>query len=325
MIDRRGLLYTGCFAAAGGWLTAAQAAPPGGSAIAADAHVQPAGGRDQTGELQKALDASTQAGQPLVLAAGTYLTGALTLPKGCVIIGTPGLTVLRARSDGPLLVGEKLGTCHLSGIAFEGAGGKSASALLAISGATLTLGQCRFGGTAAAAVKLENCSGIIHSIEIAGTIGTGIAARESASLTIAACRILSCDSAGIAVSAVGGNLAGFTVTQNHLGGCAVGILAEGAGIVNGNTVTGAGRFGLKLGSAKGDGHILAQSNLLRGCRVAIGVAASGDDIMASLNMISGAKEGAIRAFDGDRLVGPDLARQSAEAYLNLMVAGNVVR
>jgi hypothetical protein len=84
-------------------------------------------------------------------------------------------------------------------------------------------------------------------------------------------------------------------------------------------------MGLKLGSAKSSGGIIAQGNVLQDCRVGIGVTASGDDIFASLNMIKGAKDGAIRAFDGDKLVGPDLARESAESYLNLTVAGNVVR
>jgi hypothetical protein len=42
-------------------------------------------------------------------------------------------------------------------------------------------------------------------------------------------------------------------------------------------------------------------------------------------MIKGAKDGAIRVFDGDKLVGSDLAQKSAESYLNLTVAGNVVR
>jgi hypothetical protein len=144
-------------------------------------------------------------------------------------------------------------------------------------------------------------------------------APEEIGLVAANCRFMNCGT-GIAASAVP-----LSIAQCHFLNCAVGVAASGSGVVTGNVVTRARSFGLKLGSAKGSGHILAQGNLLRDCRIGIGVSASGDDIMASLNMIAGAKEGAIRAFDGDKLVGPDLARQSAEAYLNLMVAGNVVR
>ena len=42
-------------------------------------------------------------------------------------------------------------------------------------------------------------------------------------------------------------------------------------------------------------------------------------------MITGAKDGAIRAMDGPKPIGPDLARASAEAYRNLSVYSNVAR
>jgi hypothetical protein len=116
-----------------------------------------------------------------------------------------------------------------------------------------------------------------------------------------------------------------SITQNHFDKCGIGVALTGDGIVNNNVVNGAKNYGLKLGSAEGSGSILAQGNLIRDCRVGIGVAPAGDDIFATLNAIHGAKEGAIRAFDGDNLVGPDLAMESAEAYLNLTLIGNVAR
>jgi hypothetical protein len=326
MIDRRGFLYAGGLSAAAASFTPAAYAAPGASVPAvADFGVQPNAVSDQTAALQKALSELARIGQPVVLPAGVYLTGPLTLPKACTIIGTPGLTVLRAKSSGPLLSGNGLGALHVSGLTFEGAAAKGSTAMLSASDAAVTLAHCRFSGAAASAVSLDNCSGIVQSVEIAGTIGIGISAAQAAALTIAACRIAACESAGIAASGMGEDVAGFAVGQNHIGGCGIGIIADGTGVVTGNIVTGAGRFGLKLGRANGQGQVVAQGNILRACRIGIGVASSGDDIMASLNFVAGAKDGAIRAFDGERLVGPDLVRQSAESYLNLMVAGNVAR
>jgi len=43
------------------------------------------------------------------------------------------------------------------------------------------------------------------------------------------------------------------------------------------------------------------------------------------NLITGAKDGAIRAMNGPTPVGPDLANASAEAYRNLAVYANVSR
>jgi hypothetical protein len=322
-MDRRGFLYAGGFAAAAGGalMTAAHAAPGAAASSLSQFGVEVNSDRDQTVALQKAIDELARAGQPLVLPDGSYVVGGLKLAKGSAIIGTPGQTILKAKTGGPVLAGTGLGTFHLSGISFEGP--KSGPSVVALEGAAVSIGYCRFAGSATAAIKLENCSGVVEAIEIAGGMGTGISATQAAGLTVTRCRIAACETAGIAVSGAGEAADGFIVGQNHLGGC--GIVADGTGIVAGNIVRGSPRFGLKIGKASGSGHLMAQSNMLRGCRIGIGVAASGDDIMASLNMITGAKDGAIRAFDGEKIVGPDLARQSAEAYLNLMVAGNVVR
>jgi hypothetical protein len=324
-IDRRSFLYAGGLTAASAPLaTGVHAAPAGGGRSVTEFGVEPNAEKDQTAALQKALDELTHSGHPVLLPAGVYMTGPLTLRKTCTIIGVPSHTILRATSPGPLLSGAGFGAFHLSGLAFEGPGTKARFLLLSVTDASVNIEYCRFIGTAAPAIKLENCSGRVTAVEITGA-ATGIHATGAAGLAIAGCRITSCHGMGMSVSGKDGELHGFTLTQNHLGSCVIGISAEGAGVVLGNVVAGSARYGLQLGAAKGSGHILAQSNLIRDCRIGIAVSSSGDDIMASLNMITGAKDGAIRAFDGDKLVGPDLARQSAEAYLNLMVAGNVVR
>ena len=68
-------------------------------------------------------------------------------------------------------------------------------------------------------------------------------------------------------------------------------------------------------------------NLIRNAHIGIGVSIDPSAGMALIanNMISGPKDGAIRAMDGPTPIGPDLAKESASAYRNLAVHGNVAR
>jgi hypothetical protein len=325
-IDRRSFLYAGGLTAAAAPLaTAAHAAVQGARSIT-EFGVEPNADRDQTAALQKAIDELSRAGEPVTLPGGRYMTGTLKLPRACAILGVPHATVLKTAGAGPIFTGAQLTGLHISGLTFEpDLTSKSGSSAIELSGATVNIAHCRFTGRAAACIALQNCSGRIEAVDIEDALVTGIRATEASGLIISRCRISRCQGAGILVSGSAGQIEGFVASQNQIAGCGVAIVADGVGVVNGNIVSDAKNFGIKLGTAKGKGHMLCQSNLIRDCRIGIAVSSSGDDIMASLNMIAGAKEGAIRAFDGDKLVGPDLARQSAEAYLNLMVAGNVVR
>jgi hypothetical protein len=325
-IDRRSFLYAGGMtAAAAPFATAAHAASHGARSVT-DFGVEPNADRDQTGALQKALDELSKAGQTVLLPGGFYRAGKLKLPVGSSIAGTPNRTLLHVQELASQHPATQVAAFGFYGLDFQGIDEKSSSPQLLLKNAFVSIVGCHFQGTGGAAIALENCSGILDGLSVDGYLSNVISISGSNpgpfgadGLTVRACRFSNC---GLAISASNGRT---TITQNHFDQCATGIVASGTSIVNGNIITGAKNFGLKLGSAKGNGHILAQGNILRDCRIGIGVSSSGDDIMASLNMIAGAKDGAIRAFDGDRLVGPDLARQSAEAYLNLMVAGNVVR
>lgn len=318
-MDRRGFLYAGGLTAAAASVAAGlHAAPiPGGRSVL-DFGVGPDAERDQTAALQQAIDDLSKAGQAVFLPGGVYRAGRLTLPLACAIMGVPGMTVLRAQELASGAGSGDGGAITLFGLTFEG------PARLSISNAAVHIASCRLSGPGQTGIRLTACSGAIEAVEVEGYSAAGIAvsgANASAmdGLSISACRFQLCGQ-GIAIT--GGRA---TVTQNHFDECGAGIAADGTLIVSGNIVTGAKAFGLKLGRAGGAGRILAQSNVLRDCRIGIGASSSGDEIMASLNFIGGAREGAVRAFDGDKLVGPDLARQSGEAYLNLMIAGNVAR
>jgi len=67
--------------------------------------------------------------------------------------------------------------------------------------------------------------------------------------------------------------------------------------------------------------------VIRKAHIGIGVAvsASAGTALITDNLISEAKDGAIRAMKGPMPVGPDLAKASSEAYRNLAVYANVAR
>ncbi len=68
-------------------------------------------------------------------------------------------------------------------------------------------------------------------------------------------------------------------------------------------------------------------NLIRDVLIGIGVSVdpSAGTAVITRNLIAGAKDGAIRAMSGPASIGPDLARESADAFANVAVYANVAR
>ena len=106
-----------------------------------------------------------------------------------------------------------------------------------------------------------------------------------------------------------------------------GIAVEADATVNGNVVENAPGFGIVIGWMRHLRDVSVTSNLVRNAHIGIGVSAdqSAGRALIAENLISGAKDGAIRAMDGPKPVGPDLALASAEEFSNLTVYANVAR
>jgi len=323
-MNRRGFLLAGSAIAGAGAVQSASA-----QAIAADGRkvtefgVEPNTGADQTEALQRAINEITAAGRPILLPAGTYeCAGPLTLSGHGVLFGEHRLTRLNI---GALQINEDAApdfVANLYGIHFGRAATANQGPSISIKRAHLLFAHCNVtgGGNGGTAVSLIDCTGSVNALEIsAAGEGSGIAVADS-SLTISDCRIMNC---GVGIQTSGD---GHVLMQgNQISDCGTGISARGHGLVSGNVIRNAPEFGLKLGDPTGKGSILAQGNMIDGCRIGIGVAPTGDDIFASINMINGSQDGAIRAVAGEELVGPDLALESPEAYLNLTLGGNVAR
>ncbi len=103
-----------------------------------------------------------------------------------------------------------------------------------------------------------------------------------------------------------------------------GIAVEADAVVSGNTIEGASSVGIQIGWGKYLRDVAATGNTVRACRVGISVS---DDLEAGSclianNLISGAKDGAIRKMAHGRMLGPDLARDPKTAG-RVTLAGNL--
>jgi uncharacterized secreted repeat protein (TIGR03808 family) len=107
----------------------------------------------------------------------------------------------------------------------------------------------------------------------------------------------------------------------------IGIAIEADTVVTGNVIESAPAFGIMIGWGRYLRDVSVTDNLIRQAHIGIGVSidpAAGTALITN-NLIAGSKEGAIRAMSGPTPVGPDLAKESAEAYRNLAVYTNVSR
>ncbi len=106
-----------------------------------------------------------------------------------------------------------------------------------------------------------------------------------------------------------------------------GISVEADTVVSANVIEKAENIAIAAGWGRHMRDVMITSNLLREARIGIGLAsdpAAGAAYVTG-NMIASMREGAIRAMDFDRPIGPDLARASAEPYPHLTIFGNVAR
>lgn len=107
----------------------------------------------------------------------------------------------------------------------------------------------------------------------------------------------------------------------------IGIAVEADSVVTGNVIEGAPAFGVLIGWGRYLRDVSVTDNLIRQAHIGIGVSTdpSAGTALITNNLISGAKDGAIRAMSGPTPTGPDLSQSGAEAYRNLVIYANVAR
>lgn len=161
-----------------------------------------------------------------------------------------------------------------------------------------------------------------HDVSLRGLSFAGFAllALECRNLSICDCQVLSSPGTGFLCMGSGIYIAG-----NRAASCAkAAIEVGGQGIVTNNLISGPGQIGIRLGGPAPHGTLSVINNRIDGA--AVGIAASDQDFtyaLIAMNMILGAKNGGIRALNGEELIGKDLVHGGSEAFRNLAIVVNV--
>ena len=129
------------------------------------------------------------------------------------------------------------------------------------------------------------------------------------------------------LAVVQGNLIRNLFLRKDVESRGIGIAIEADSAVSGNVIEAVPTFGILIGWGRYMRDVSVADNVIRNAHIGIAVTvdpAAGTALITD-NLITGAKDGAIRALSGPTPIGPDLARESAEAYRNLTVYANVAR
>lgn len=104
-----------------------------------------------------------------------------------------------------------------------------------------------------------------------------------------------------------------------------GISVEADASVTGNTIENAPTAGIVIGWGRHMRECVANANLIRNAGVGIMISADGEAgaCFVTGNMISASKDGAIRAMDKGKPLGPDLAREAVATSGRVVVVGNM--
>jgi uncharacterized secreted repeat protein (TIGR03808 family) len=129
------------------------------------------------------------------------------------------------------------------------------------------------------------------------------------------------------LAVIQGNLLRNLFLRKDVDSRGIGIGVEADSAVSGNVIEGVQAYGILIGWGPYMRDVSVADNVIRNAHIGIAVTvdpAAGTALITD-NLITGAKDGAIRALSGYEPMGPDLARESAEAYRNLSVYANVTR
>lgn len=209
-VDRRSLLVSGL--AAGASLAAASAAVAGARpvAVATPASAAPVSGlepnspRDQTAVLQAAIDAAASRGLPLVLPAGRFCAGGITLRPGSRLIGAAQKTILEFIGGPSFVTAENAGGVGLEDLVIDGRSlaldPARADGLIHLRGCErMLLRQVEVMRSSLSGVVLEHCSGRISDSVLTHAAAAGLHSLDATGLEVLHNTIRDCGNNGIQV------------------------------------------------------------------------------------------------------------------------------
>ena len=257
-LDRRTLISTGLVSA--GLATAAAAAGPRERVQALKASLDftlsPDGHGDQTARLQAAIDDAARRGAPLMLGAGLFRVGHVTLRPNTRLIGAARQSVLEFTGGGAFITANEAPGVRLESLVVDGsllgmdaALGTGLISIFNSDGISLVDLDVRRG--LMNGIALTECSGRIGDCEVRDMSQAGIFSLDARGLDIAHNAVVDCGNNGIQIWRSAAGEDGTTVVGNRIARIAA--KAGGTG-QNGN--------GINVFRA---GGVLAASNRIEAC------------------------------------------------------------
>lgn len=311
---------------------------------------------DQSTLFQAAVDQASSMGAPLVLASGRYFAQNVVLPHTITITGLSGGVAINAAGEGPIFLADGASGIALENLGFRGkprAAPNAETALLAFSGCErLRLDGLRLGTGPGNGIALENCSGRLISLDIAGFEAAAIFARNSHGLIIRDCRVARCGNGGILVWGEDERLDGTIVSGNQISdiaaraggngqnGNGINLFKANGAVVSGNVIQNCAFTAIRL-NATNDTQVSGNTCLNSGEVAIFSEFAFSGSVVAG-NIVDGAAQGiSITNFNqGGRLatctgnivrnivagseVNPDTVPVGISAEADTVISGNVV-
>jgi uncharacterized secreted repeat protein (TIGR03808 family) len=326
-LDRRALFAAGLGVAAAA--AGPRPAAAGSSTVhaAADAGLEPDAERDQTNELQAAIDACASRGAPLILPSGRFRVGHIVLRSGSRIVGAHGTTVLEFTGGRAFVTASDAEDIALEKLTLDGG-------LLALdpemAGGLISLTRCRrisirdvaVSRSLLNAVSLIACSGRVTDATFETASQAGIFARDSVGLEIAHNIVAGCGNNGILVWRETEGEDGTIVAGNRIEriearaggsgeyGNGINVFRAGGVLVTGNRISDCAYSAIRANAAS-DVQMVANSCARLG-EVALYAEFAFEGALIANNLVQGAASGiAVTNFDqGGRLA---------------VVSGNMIR
>ena len=261
-VNRRSLLAAGAglgaAAAAAQTANAAEKAPlrhtlrQTGHEIAAGLAPNP--GRDQSAEMQAAIDTAAEKDVPLVLPPGRFLVSDLRLRAGTRLIGGARTTVLEFGGGPAFITADKADGIRLQGLVIDGAfkahNAERGEGLVSLSRASgIVIDDCEIRQGALSGLVLSACAGRVTNTLIDGMLDAGLKSLDASGLEIRGNTVTACGNNGIQVwrSAQGEDatiVSGNRVTKirNAAGGTGeygngINVFRAGSVLVHGNRIS----------------------------------------------------------------------------------------
>lgn len=227
-----------------------------GAAIPMPFGLEPDAGRDQTKELQAAIDAASEKDVPLALPPGRFRVSDLRLRAGTRLIGAARTTVLEFTGGPAFVTADRATGLVLTGLVFDGAFKAHDTArgegLLTITGARgIAIDDCEIHQGFETGLMLTDCSGRVSTTVIFDILNTGLKTLDAAGLEIRDNTISRCGNNGIQVWRTAEGEDGTAVSGNRVSNIR-------------NAGGGSGEYGNGINVFRA-GNVMVANNNVSGC------------------------------------------------------------